>query len=138
MENKIDWERKGYWNELDKYDGCFLSFHYDRAGVDECGWKELIKKYGLSTMVTIDISGENVSVYNDDYSIVITGNNCEEIPGYYIMLTFSKNIDMSKCIAFFKDFTDILDYDESSVREGIGGEFTSRPKEIMKAMIESL
>lgn len=138
MENKIDWNRRDYWNEYDLYDEYFLSFHFDHAGVDEFGWKELVKKYGFNTTVTANMSGEDMSVYNNDYSIVITGINYEEIPGYYIMLTFSKNISMLDCIAFFRDFTNILNYDESASREGIIGEYTSHPKEIIQAMIDKL
>jgi hypothetical protein len=66
MEKKIDWDRRDYWNEYDLYDGYFLSFHFDHAGVDEFWWKELIKKYGLNTRITTNMSGEDISAYNNN------------------------------------------------------------------------
>lgn len=129
MENKIDWERKDYCNEYHIYDEYFLSFHLDHAGIKEFEWKELIEKWKLNTRVI----GEDTSVYNDDYSIVIT------ITFYYMMLTFSKNVDMQTCIRFFKDFMNVLDhYDDLIVREGIVSEYTIHPKEIIKTMIDKL
>ncbi len=139
MEDKINWDREDYWNEYDIYDEYFLSFHLDHAGINEYKWKEFVKEWKLDTRITLDDEHEDVSVYNNDYSIVITGNNCEEVPGYYLILTFNKNVDMSTCIRFFRDFKDVLDhYDDLAVREGIFGEYTSHPKEVVKMMIEKL
>lgn len=129
MENKINWERKDYWNDYHIYGEYFLSFHLDHAGMKESEWKELIEKWKLNTRVI----GEDISVYNDDYSIVTT------ITFYYMMLTFSKNVDMQTCIRFFKDFMNTLDhYDDLIVREGIISEYTIHPKEIIKTMIDKL
>lgn len=56
-----------------------------------------------------------------------------------MILTFSKDIDMSTAIKFFSDFSSALDnYDDLAVRKGIQGEYASHPKEIEKIMIEKL
>lgn len=137
MENKINWDRNDYWNEYDKYDKYFLSFHFDHIALYEDSWKELIKKWKLNILLSRE--NEDVSAYNENYSIVITGNNCDEIPQYYIMLTFSQNVDMKTCIEFYIDLKAAMDhYDEFAVREGISGEFTGHPKEVIKAMIDKL
>jgi hypothetical protein len=129
MENKINWERKDYWNDYHIYDEYFLSFHLDHAGLKESEWKELIEKWKLNTRVI----GEDISVYNDDYSIVMTTTF------YYMMLTFSKNVDMQVCIRFFKDFMSALDhYEDLIVREGIISEYATHPKEIIETMIDKL
>jgi hypothetical protein len=141
MENKINWDRKDYWNEYNIYDECFISFHLDHVGLDENKWNELVKKYGLKTVVYEESGGGNgdVSVHNDDYSIVISANNCGDVPCYYLMLTLNKNIDMSTFIRFYRDFSLIIDHcDDLTVREGITGEFTDHRKEIIKTMIEKL
>lgn len=140
MKNEINWDRKDYWNEYNKYDEYFLSFHFDHVGIYKNKWKELIKKWKLNSKV-LSLLDENddVSFHNDNYSIVISGNNCEEIPGYYSILTFSTNVDMKTCIEFYTDFNTTMDhYDELVVREGIVSEFTGHPIEIIKAMIDKL
>ena len=144
MENKIDWNRKDYWNEYNIYDEYFLSFHFDHCGVKEEKWKELVKKWNLNTKIIIgdseyDSESEDVSIFNNDYSIVISGMNGDGIPGYYLMLTFNKNIDMETLIKFFRDFANTLDhYDDLIVREGITGQYTAHTKEISKIMIDKL
>jgi hypothetical protein len=140
MKNEINWDRKDYWNEYNKYNEYFLSFHFDHVGIYKNKWKELIKKWKLNSKV-LSLLDENddISAYNNDYSIVISGNNCEEVPEYYSILTFSKNLDMKTCIEFYTDFKATMDhYDELVVREGIISEFTSHPIEIIKAMIDKL
>jgi len=144
VENKINWNRIDYWNEYNIYDKYFLSFHFDHCQVDEEEWKELVKNWNLNTKVIIgdseyDPESEDVSIYNDDYSIVISGVNYDGLPGHYLMLTFNKNIDMETCIKFFIDFRCALDhYDDLIVGEGISGEYTIHPKEISKIMIDKL
>lgn len=146
MENKINWDREDYWNELNIYDEYFLSFHYDHCAFDEDRWKDLIEKWKLNIKITkgdsrYDPESEDVTAYNDDYSIVINGmgNDDEGIPGYYLMLTFSKNIDMSTVIKFYTDFNDALDhFDDMIVNQGITGEYIAHPKEIAKIMIDKL
>ena len=134
MESKIDWERKDYWNGYHLYDDYFLSFHLDHAGIEESLWEELVEKWKLNTTVIIDDYGDEcISVHNDDYSIVISR------VFYYIMMTFSKNVNMSDCIRFHKDFMNTLDhYDDLIVRNGIVSEYTAHPKEIVKTMIDKL
>ena len=133
MENKINWERKDYWNDYYIYDEYFLSFNLDHVGIKE-SWKELLEKWKLSTRIIIDYDGDEcISVHNDDYSIVITR------VFYYMIMTFSKNVDMSDCIRFLKDFMSTLDhYDGLTVRNGITGEYTIHQKEIIKIMIDKL
>jgi len=144
MEDKINWNREDYWNEYDIYDDYFLSFHFDHCQVEEDKWKELVKKWNLDTKVTIGDSrynpeSENISIYNDDYSMVISGINYDGFPGHGLMLTFNRNIDMKTCIKFFREFRSALDYyDDMTVREGITGEYTSHPKDISKIMIDKL
>ena len=137
MENKINWDRKDYWNEYSIYDEYFISFHLDHIGIDEHKWKELVEKYGLKTVIYKE-SGD-VTVHNDNYSIVASGNNCGGIPGCYLMLTFNKNIDMSTYIRFFRDFSGTIEhYDDLTVREGITGEYNDHRQEMVKIMIEKL
>jgi hypothetical protein len=137
MENNINWDRKDYWNGYNVYDEYFISFHLDHVGMDEDKWKELVEKYGLNTVVFKE-SGD-VFIHNDNYSIVISGNNCCEIPCHYVILTFNKNVDMSMYIRFFKDFRNTIDhYDDLTIREGITGEYTDHRKEVVKIMIEKL
>lgn len=144
MEDKINWNREDYWNELYMYDEYFISFHYDHCAFDEDGWKKLVDKWKLNIKTTIgdsryDPNSEDATAYNDDYTIVISGMGNDGIPGYYLILTFSKDIDMSTAIKFFRDFSSALDdYDGLTVREGITGEYTSHPKDIQKIMIEKL
>lgn len=137
MENKINWDRKDYWNEYNIYDEYFISFHLDHVGIDENRWKELVEKWRLSTIVH-DEKGD-VSVHNENCSIVISGINCNGIPVRYLMLTFNKNVDMSTFIRFFRDFGSVLNnYDDLTIREGFTGEYTDHPKEMLKIMIERL
>lgn len=144
MEDNINWESTEYWNEYYKYDEYFLSLHLDQCRIHRDKWIELVKKWSLNTRVIIgdsiyDPDGEDVSVFNEDYSIVISGINYQEIPGYYLILTFSKNVDMSTAIKFFIDFEDSLEhYTDIQIREGITGEYTTHPKEIIKMMIHKL
>lgn len=134
MESKIDWESEDYWNEYDLYDDYFLSFHLDHAGIEELLWEEFVEKWKLNTTVIKDDNGDEcISVYSDDYSIVITR------VFYYVMMTFSKNVDMSDCIRFYKDFMNTLDhYDDLIVRNGIVSEYAAHPKEIVRTMIDKL
>lgn len=143
MENKINWNRRDYWNEYDIYDEYFLSFHFDHCMVDKEAWEELIKEWKLNAKIIIEdgctSESRDISIYNDDYSIVISGINYDGTPGYYLMLTFNKNIDMGTCIKFFRDFRCALDhYSDMIVREGITGEYTNHSKEIVKIMIDRL
>ena len=139
MKCDVNWDRKDYWNELYKCDDYFISFHYDHCAFDEDKWK-------LNIKITIgdnryDPESEDVTAYNDDYTIMISGmgNDNEGIPGYYLILTFSKDIDMSIAIKFFADFNGALDhYDGLIVKEGITGEYIAHPKDIEKIMIEKL
>lgn len=138
MENKINWNKKDYLDDYNLYDEYFLSFHFDHIGLCEDKWKELVKKFGLNTKVVINESND-ITICNDDQNIVITGNNCGGIPGYYLMLTFSINIDIRLYFKFFMNFMRVLDhYDDLSVREGIMGEYTEHPKEIIQIMIDKL
>ncbi len=133
MENKIDWERKDYYNQYNEYDEYFLSFHLDHVGIKESEYNELVEKWKLGIRVIKNDRDKDISIYTDDYSIVIT------MSFYYMMLTFSKNVDMQTCIRFFKDFMDIIDhYDDLIVREGIISEYTVHPKEIINTMIDHL
>lgn len=137
MENKINWDRKDYWNEYNIYDEYFISFHLDHVGINEHKWKELVKKYELNTVIYE--GSRDITVHNDDCTIVISGNNCGGIPGYYLMLTFNKNIDMSTHIRFFRDFSSTIEHcDDLTVREGITGEYTDHRQEMIKIMIEKL
>lgn len=144
MKCDINWEREDYWNELYKCDEYFLSFHFDHCAFEEDKWKELVEKWKLNIKTTIgdsryDPESEDATAYNDGYTIVISGIGNDGIPGYYLILTFSKDIDMSTAIKFFSDFSSALDHcDGLIVREGITGEYTSHPKEIEKIMIEKL
>lgn len=146
MKVDINWEKDDYWNELYKCDDYFISFHYDHCAFDEDGWRELVEKWELNIKITVgesiyDLESEDVTAYNDDYTIVISGmgNDNEGIPGYYLILTFSKDMDMSTTIKFFADFQNALDhYDELIVREGITGEYNTHPKDVYKIMIEKL
>ena len=108
MENKVNWDREDCWNEYIMYDDYFLSFHFDHCNIDEDKWKELVKKWGLTTK---SFPEEDVTAFNDNYSIVITGNDYDGLPEHYIMLTFSKNINT---------------------------EYTIHPREISKIMIDKL
>ncbi len=140
MKNNINWNDNNYWHELHIYDDMFLSFHYDHCAFDEDKYKELIDKWKLN----IQVSHDYASVYNDDYNIVFTGNYYHlegepVIPGYYLMLSFSKNLTMKTLIEFFSDFQSSLDhFDDQSVLNGLGGHYTCHPKEIIKSMIEKL
>lgn len=144
MENRINWDKEDYWNEFVLYDEYFLSFHFDHCQVDEKEWKELVKKWKLNTKVVkgdskYDPESEDISIYNDNYSIVISGINYDGVPGHYLMLTFNKNIDMKTLIKFYIDFRYALDhFSDLYVSEGISGEYTSHPKEISKIMIDKL
>jgi hypothetical protein len=144
MKCDINWDRKDFWNELYKCDEYFLSFHYDHCDLDEDAWEELVKKWKLNIKIAIsdsryDPESEDATAYNDDYTIVISGIGCDGMPGYYLILTFSKDIDMSTAIKFFSDFSSALDnYDNMIVRKGIEGEYTSHPKKIEKIMIDKL
>jgi len=96
MENKINWDRDDYWNEYYIYDDYFLSFDFDHCQVDEDEWKELVSRWNLNSKIVIGDSrynpnSEDISIFNDDYSIVISGINYDGIPGYYLILTFNKN-----------------------------------------------
>lgn len=143
MEDKINWDRKGYWNEFGIYDEYFISFHYDHCAFDEDEWKKLVEKWKLNIKTTIgdseyDPESRAATAYNDDYTIVISGMG-DDVPGYYLMLTFSRDIDMSTAIKFFADFSSALDhYDGLIVRQGITGEYNAHPKDIEKIMIEKL
>ena len=140
MENKINWNRKDYWNEFYMYDDYFLSFHFDKIYLDEDKWKELVENWNLNTKITKETSEiEDISIYNNNYSIVITGMNDNGIPHGGLMVTFSKNIDMETLIKFWTCFNTTLDqYEELNVREGIVGKYVGHPKEISKIMIDKL
>jgi len=143
MKCDINWDREDFWNELYKCDEYFLSFHFDHCAFDEDKWKELIEKWKLNIKTTIgdsqyDPESEDATVYNDDYTIVISGMG-NDIPGYYLILTFSKDIYMSTAIKFFSNFMTALDHcDGQEVRQGITGGYTAHPRDIEKIMIEKL
>ena len=142
MKCDISWDREDFWNELYKYDEYFLSFHFDRCAFEEDKWKELVEKWKLNiktTICTYDPESEDATAYNDGYTIVISGMGNDGIPGYYLALTFSKDIDMRTAIRFFSDFMTALDhYDGLEVMQGITGGYTAHPKDIKKIMIEKL
>jgi len=144
MKCDINWDRKDFWNELYKCDEYFLSFHYDHCSFVEDEWKKLIEKWKLNIKTATGDSkycseSEGATAFNDDYTIVISGIGKDGMPGCYLMLTFSKDIDMSTAIKFFSDFSSAIDnYDDVIVSKGIEGEYASHPKEIYKIMIEKL
>lgn len=143
MKCDINWDRDDFWNELYKCDEYFLSFHFDHCAFYEDKWKELVEKWKLNIKVTIcdsyDPESEDVTAYDDDYSTVVSGIGNDGVPGYYLILTFSKDIDMSTAIKFFSDFMTALDHhDGLIVRQGITGEYHSHPKDIEKIMIDKL
>jgi hypothetical protein len=102
--------------------------------------KKLIDKWKLNTQAF----DEDASIYNDNYSLVFTGNyyhNEDEpiIPGYYLILSFSKNLDMNTAIKFFSEFQSSLDhFDAIVVSKGLWGHYTGHTKEMVRNMIEKL
>ncbi len=143
MKCDINWDREDFWNELYKCEEYFLSFNFDHCAFEEDKWIELVEKWKLNTKVTIgdsryDPESEDITAYNEDYTIVVTGMG-NDTPGYYLILTFSKDIDMGTVIKFLSGFMTALDhYDDLVVREGIMGEYNSHPKDIIKIMVEKL
>ena len=142
--SKINWNQQDYYNKLNIFDSDFLEIGLDHMAFDETKWDEFIKKWNLKIQVIED----DCSVYNDSYSIVMSGldglieKQCvenEHIPGYYLALTFNKNVDMRVLIEFIGNFQKILDHsNDLEIVKGLNSSYISHPKEIKMKMIEYL
>lgn len=139
---KISWNQEDYWKRLSIFDSDFLEIGLDHMAFDVSKWDEFIKKWDLK----IRIIDDDCSAYNDNYSIVMSGLDGfiedienKHVPGYYLALTFSKNVNMKTLIEYIGDFHKILDHaDDLEIVKGLNSSYISHPKEIKMKMIEYL
>lgn len=139
-----------YFNEEDvhrklkEYDLSFLEIAVNHASFKGKYFRELVKKWRLISQIGNKDNRDDhiITYYNDEYSLALTGlnENMDDIPFWYMSLTFSKNMKPESIIEFIRDFTDSLDYyDCTTLAIGINQNYyISHIKYITKKMLENL
>lgn len=130
--------------KLREYDLSFFEIAINKALFKDKYFKELVKKWKLRLQIgkKVDREDRAITYYNDEYSLALTGRNedADNIPSWYVSLTFSKNMKQEKVIEFIRDITDSLDYyDDAELAIGINqNHYISHLKCITEKMLENL
>ena len=144
MQTDIHFNTENLNRGLKEYDLFFFEIAVNHASFKEKYFKELVKKWGLNSLTGKIGTKEDdlITYYNEEYSLAITGlnENIDDIPHWYISLTFSKDMKLKDVIEFLRDFIDSLDYyDAAKLAIGINqNDYIRHTKEIVEKMLSNL
>lgn len=144
MHTDIHFNTENLDRDLKEYDLFFFEIAVNHASFKEKYFKELIKKWELNSLTgKIGTKEDNIiTYYNEDYSLAITGlnDNLDDIPHWYISLTFSTDMKLKDVIEFSRDFIDSLDYyDSAKLAIGINqNDYIRHTRYITEKMLSNL
>lgn len=144
MQTDIHFNTENLGRDLKEYDLFFFEIAVNHASFKEKYFKELVKKWELNSLTgKIGTKEDNIiTYYNEDYSLAITGlnDNLDDIPHWYISLTFSTDMKLKDVIEFSRDFIDSLDYyDGAKLAIGINqNDYIRHTRYITEKMLSNL
>lgn len=144
MQTDIYFNTENLDRGLKEYDLFFFEIAINHASFKEKYFKELVKKWELNSSTGKIGTREDdlITYYNKDYSLAITGinENLDDVPHWYISLTFSRDMILKDVIELLRDFIDSLDYyDGAKLAIGINqNDYIRHVEYIVEKMISNL